>query len=481
MNSFSPTNPLRRWSRRDFLEKSGNGLGAAALAWLLAGEDRSAHAAPTPPPQRPRAKQVIQLFMNGGASQCDTFDYKPELIRRHGERVDFGIKASATSVPGPLMKSPWEWRQHGQCGRWVSNLFPHMARGVDDMAFLMAMTSITSEHSAGLNMQTSGFVAPGFPSAGAWVSYALGTSNRNLPAFIALPDPVGLPWTGKGAWTNGFLPASHQGIMLNPSAENPAPDLFPPKSESFLTERAERDGLDLLLRLNRQHQAAAGHDDQLEARIASYELAARMQLAVPDMLDLRGESEAVRRLYGLDQAHTAGFGRNCLIARRLIERGVRFVQVWSGSGLNGASGNWDNHENIGPSSDLEKMARASDQPAAALLRDLKSRGMLDETLVIWTTEFGRTPFNQDGNKGRDHNGHTFVSWMAGGGVKGGVAYGESDPFSYQAAVDKTYCYDQHATILHLLGVDHEKLVFRHNGADRRLTDVHGHVLHPILS
>ena len=465
-------------TRRDF-------LGAVALASILHEQGLLAQSPGTPVPglpmvhHPPRAKAVIQLFMLGGASQCDTFDYKPELIRRHGQTVPFRVTGGTAAAPGPVLKSPWTWRQHGQSGRWVTSALPHTAECVDDMAFLMAMHAPTSEHSAGQTMQVSGFVTPGFPTVGAWVSYALGSANRNLPTFVALPDPVGLPWTGQSAWSSGFLPAQHQATMINPAAENPVPDLFP-RGARFITPASEREGLDLLQRLNRQQLAQTPGDSRLEARIRSYELAARMQLAVPEVLELQGEAEATRRLYGLDDPRTRDFGRNCLIARRLVERGVRFIQLWCGSGLNGASGNWDSHGDVRPGSDFERMCVRSDKPIAGLLRDLKQRGLLDETVVFWTSEFGRTPYSQSGT-GRDHNGNTFVSWMAGGGIEGGATYGASDEFSFHAAENRTMCYDQHATLLHLLGLDHERLTYRHNGADRRLTDVHGHVIHEVIA
>jgi hypothetical protein len=471
-------------SRRDFLAQCGGGFGLLAMADLFGAD--SVFAGETPaldslPLKRPRrAKSVIQLFMLGGASQADTFDYKPELIKRHGQTVNFTITGGTSTSPGPVLKSPWDWKQHGQSGRWVTNALPHTAKHVDKMAFLMGMHAPTSEHSAGQTMQTSGFVIPGFPTVGAWVSYALGSLNENLPRYVALPDPVGLPWTGKAAWTNGFLPALHQGTMLNPAAPNPVPDLFPPKGSAFLDPKAERDGLDLINTLNRRQLAAASYDTRLEARIASYELAARMQTAVPELLDLAGESAAVKDLYGFGDPVTEPIGRNCLIARRLVERGVRFVQLWVGSGLNGGAGNWDNHGDVRPGSDFEKMCRRSDKPIAGLLEDLKQRGLLDETIVYWTSEFGRTPYSQGGN-GRDHNGNTFVSWLAGGGIKEGVTYGQSDEFSYAAAENATMCYEQHATILHLLGLDHRSLSFRHSGFDRRLTDVHGRVIPEIIA
>lgn len=469
VHSPSPT-------RRHFLRSSAAGLGALAADWMAA---RDAHGRDsTRPPAK--AKQVIQLFMLGGASQADTFDYKPELIRRHGETVPFTVTGGTAATAGPLLASPWKWSQHGETGRWVTDALPHTATCVDDMAFLMAMHAPTSEHSAGQTMQVSGFVIPGFPTVGAWVSYALGRLSDELPTYVALPDPVGLPWTGKASWTNGFLPAAHQGVMLDPSAVDPVPDLFPHRSASFVTPTAEREGLDLLRQLNRDQLDHSPGDSRLEARIASYELAARMQLAVPEVLDLTGESPATRDLYGLADPITEPIGRNCLIARRLIERGVRFVQLWVGSGLNGAAGNWDNHGDVFPGSDFQKMCVRSDRPIAGLLKDLKSRGLLEDTVVLWTTEFGRTPYSQ-GGKGRDHNGNTFVSWMAGAGIRPGSTVGSSDEFSFKASHDTTMCYDQHATLLHLLGLDFEQLSFRHNGADRRLTDVHGRVLHEILA
>lgn len=471
-------------SRRELFRRVGGGFGSLALSYLL--QQHEAHAATTnsgaaaaQAHHRPRAKAAIQLFMLGGASQCDTFDYKPELQRRHGQQVNFTVTGGTQASAGPLLGSPWQWRQHGDSGRWVTNALPCITECVDDLAFLMGMYAPISEHSAGQTMQTSGFVVPGFPSVGAWVSYALGGVSQNLPTYVALPDPVGLPWTGKAAWTNGFLPAKHQGTMLNPSASNPVPDLFAPATAKFVTPAAEQAGLSLLNQLNRQHEQATAFDGRLEARIQSYELAARMQMAVPEVLDLKEETEATRKLYGFGNPATEPIGRNCLIARRLVERGVRFVQLWVGSGLNGAAGNWDNHGDIRPGSDFEKMCTRSDRPITGLLQDLKQRGLLDSTVVFWTTEFGRTPYSQ-GSNGRDHNGNTFASWMAGGGIKGGTTYGASDEFSFTASENRTMCYDQHATLLHLFGMNHERLTFRHNGADRRLTDVHGRVLHEIL-
>jgi hypothetical protein len=415
--------------------------------------------------------------MSGAASQCDTFDYKPLLIQRNGQKFDPGGKVELfQSEPGAVMQSPWKWRQHGQCGKWISGLLPHLAACVDDIAFLPAMVSKSNVHGPATFMQNTGFVLPGFPSFGAWISYGLGSINQNLPTFVVLPDSRGFPPNGPANWSAGFLPAAHQGTMVRPGARNPIFDLFPPE-EAQLTPAAQRDGLELLSRLNHEHEADRPGDTRLEARIASYELAARLQLSAPEVLDLSGETLATKALYGLDRPITEDFGRNCLIARRLLERGVRFVQVWSGADNGFPRRNWDSHEDL--ARDHGEMGTSMDRPAAALIRDLKDRGLLDDTIVIWTTEFGRMPCSQ-GSKGRDHNPFTFTSWLAGGGIKGGITHGASDEWSYKAIENVTYCYDLHATVLHLLGIDHARLTFRHNGIDRRLTDVHGHVIKEIL-
>ncbi|MBI5758132.1 MAG: DUF1501 domain-containing protein [Planctomycetales bacterium] len=471
-------------TRRDFLGQTGGGLGGLALAWLVGQEDVRADAPALAPRtdfngglhHPAKVKRVVQLFMNGGVSQMDTFDYKPELIKRHGEKVDFGITAAATSTPGSLMKSPFEWKQHGQTGRWVTSVLPHMATIVDDLAFLMAMASKTNVHGPGSYMQNTGFTLPGFPAMGAWISYGLGRLTDNLPAFVVLPDARGLPYNQLGNFSSGFLPMAHQAVVMKPNAPIPVPNLHPPVSAKQITPESERDGLDLLGKLNREHLEKHPGDSRLEARIASYELAAKMQVSAPELLDLSRETEATHQAYGLDKPQTSDFGKNCLIARRMLERGVRFVQVWSGMG--GPSGNWDNHTDI--PKELPFIAGSADQPIAALVKDLKQRGMFEDTLIVWTTEFGRMPFTQ-GSTGRDHNGGTFVTWLAGAGIKAGSIHGQSDDFGYQTAEGTTYCYDLHATILHLLGIDHQRLTFRHNGIDRRLTDVHGHVVREILA
>jgi uncharacterized protein (DUF1501 family) len=464
-----------RISRRDFLGGLGTGLGGVAMASLLQREGLAAGL----PHYAPRARRVIQLFMTGGASQCDLFDYKPELIARHGQKFDPGGGArveASVSVPGAVMKSPYEWARHGQCGRWVSSALPFLARHVDDMAFLMAMQSTSNVHGPASYLQTSGFQLPGFPCAGAWISYALGSLADNVPAFVALPDSRGLPYNGRSAFTSGFLPANHQGMIVHASAPRPITHLQPPEGVAPPSAEARRDGLALLKDLNAGHAAMRPEDSRLTARMESYELAGRLQLAAPELLDLSGETELTRRAYGLDQTETADFGRRCLLARRMAERGVRFVQVFSGHG--GGSANWDNHGDI--PKELGFAARGMDQPAAALLADLKSRGMFEDTLLIWTTEFGRMPFSQGGT-GRDHNGGTFVSWFAGAGIKPGASVGESDEWSWKAVSGVTTNHDFHATILHLLGLRHDRVTFRHGGVDRRLTDVHGRVIDEILA
>jgi hypothetical protein len=425
----------------------------------------------------PKARRVIQLFMTGGASPMDTFDYKPELARVHGQKLGPKEKPEGfTAAPGALMKSPFEFKQHGECGRWVSSVFPHQAKWVDEMAFLMAMVSKTNVHGPGTYMMNSGFLLPGFPCMGAWISYGLGSLNDNLPTFVVLPDAKGLPYNQRGPFSAGFLPAIHQGTVIDAASPRPVPDLFANERFGFANETADREGLGLLHQLNQSHAAQRPEDDRLDARIRAYELAAKMQLSAPEAFDLSRESAVIRKAYGLEQKVTEDFGRRCLLARRLIERGTRFVQVWSGP--QGATGNWDNHGSI--PKELPPIAASVDQPIGALIGDLKARGMFEDTLLIWTTEFGRTPFAQGGD-GRDHNGGSFVTWLAGAGIKPGVAYGQSDEWGYQAVEGKTYCYDFHATVLHLLGIDHTRLTVRQNGIDRRLTDVHGHVIGEILA
>ncbi|MFO0013884.1 MAG: DUF1501 domain-containing protein [Planctomycetota bacterium] len=425
----------------------------------------------------PRVRRIIQLFMNGGASPMDTFDYKPALEKHHGENLGPKEKPEGfTGPPGAVMKSPFAFKQYGQSGRWVSEVFPHQAKWVDKMAFIMSMASKTNVHGPGSYMMNTGFLIPGFPCFGAWVSYGLGNLTDNLPTFVVLPDARGLPYNQRANFSSGFLPVRHQGLVLDAAAREPIPNLRPSDRHPFATGASDRSGLELLAQWNRDHASAHPHDSQLTARLSAYELAARMQLSAPEAFDLASESPSTIDAYGLNQKETEDFGRRCLLARRLIERGVRFVQVWSGP--SGASNNWDNHGSI--IGELPPIAKSVDQPIGALLGDLFQRGLMEDTLVVWTTEFGRTPFAQ-GSVGRDHNGGSFVSWLCGAGVKQGIAYGASDELGYQAVEGKCYCYDFYATLLDLLGIDHERLTFRHAGIDRRLTDVHGRVVREILA
>ncbi|XZE19956.1 DUF1501 domain-containing protein [Pirellulaceae bacterium SH449] len=469
-------------NRRQLLMQSGGGFAALALAQLLEREAHGEQKRSTEPNTAPiehhpaKVKRIIQLFMTGGASPMDLFDYKPELDRLHGQMLGPKEKPEGFTAPaGALMKSPYRFAQHGDSGRWVSELFPEQAKLVDEMAFLMAMTTKTNVHGPGTYMMNSGFLLPGFPCMGAWISYALGNLTDNLPTFVVLPDARGLPYNQQGCFSAGFLPTVHEGVVLQANDPVTIPDLMPNSRYSFANSDADQDGQALLRLLNKEHSQKYPGDSRFEARIASYELAAKMQLSAPEALDLTRETEHTLSEYGIGTAATDDFGRRCLLARRLVERGVRFVQVWSGP--QGATNNWDNHGNI--QTELPPMTQSVDRPIAALLKDLKARGLDSDTLVIWTTEFGRTPFAQ-GGLGRDHNGGSFVTWLWGAGIKPGVSYGRSDDWGYQAVENKTWCYDLHATVLHLLGIDHLRLSVRQNGIDRRLTDVHGRVIHDIL-
>ena len=455
-------------TRRDLLFQSGGGLGGVALASLLGAQS----------PQPARAKRVVQIFLSGAVSQCDTFDYKPLLIKNAGQPWNPGEKVELfQSNPGVTMPSPWAWKQYGQSGKWVSDMLPELGSCADDMAFVHSMISKSNIHGPATFLQTTGFVLPGYPSAGAWVSYALGTLNKNLPDFVVLPDPRGVPPNGPANWGAGFLPAAHQGTSIRVGAADPIQDLQPPK-DSFVTAESDREGLSLLDRLNQAHRAKHSGDSRLDARIASYEMAARLQLSAPEVLNLDGESASTRALYGIEDARTSDMGRRCLTARRLLERGVRFVQIWSGADNGFPRRNWDSHENL--AKDHGELGFSVDRPIAGLIKDLKSRGLLDDTIVHWASEFGRMPCSQ-GSKGRDHNPFGYTTWLAGGGIRGGASYGATDEWSYKAVEKPAYGYDIHATMLHLLGVDHTRLSYRHNGIDRRLTDVHGRVLPELLS
>jgi hypothetical protein len=467
-------------SRRDFFGHSAAGLGVVALAWLLhqdavrAGETQASAHAPHFPP---KAKRVIQIFCPGGVSHVDTFDYKPDLAKFNGQELSGKGKIDTFfGQPGRLLKSPFAFKQYGKCGQWVSDLLPNIAGCVDDLTFLQAMVAKSSNHAPAAFQMNTGFTMNGFPCMGAWVSYGLGTENQDLPAFVVLPDPRGLPAGGSINWTAGFLPAENQGVAFRTSGD-PIPDLFPAKDEPTAGRKA---GADLLAHMDKEFLDANPGDSALSARVRSYELAARMQMSIPESLNLAKETEATKKLYGMDATVTEGFGRNCLLARRLLERGVRFVQLIHGGAFGSPRINWDAHEDI--VDNHTKQAAILDKPVAGLLKDLKARGLLDDTLVLWTTEFGRTPFTQGvGAKGRDHHPLVFTCWMAGAGLKRGFRYGASDEVGYQPAEDATSIYDFHATVLHLLGLDHKKLTFYHNGIQRRLTDVHGEVIDKILA
>jgi len=471
--------------RRRFLGHLGSGLAGIALQRLLADDGPirpkivgSAPLAPRPPHFAPRAKRVVMIFCSGACSQLDTWDYKPELIKRHGEPLPGGeALVTFQGEQGALTQSPYTFRPRGECGKHTSDLLPRLGALVDDMCFIHSMTSKTNTHGPGENFMSTGFTLGGFPSMGAWVSYALGSENEELPAFVALPDPRGVPQSSVNDWGNGFLPAAFQGTPLN--ALGPVRHLASPVGSSATTETATRRFIE---RLNARHLERFPGDNELGARIASYELAARMQLSVPSATDLGAESAATLHEYGADDpdAVRAGFARNCILARRLVERGVRFVQLFNGAYAMGEGvGNWDGHKSLKEQYDVH--GPILDRPAAALLTDLKRRGLLADTLFVWTTEFGRMPTFQKGASGRDHNPRGFTTWLAGAGVKAPFSYGATDEFGYAAVEKPTTVYDFHATILHLLGLYHERLSYYHNGIERRLTDVHGHVIEDILA
>ena len=475
-------------SRRDLFRRAGHGAGLLALAGLLDDQrllmPRVVAApsgdplAPRPPQLKTRAKSVIWLFMNGGPSQVDTWDYKPELIRRHGQELPGFDKKTGffTDSVGPLMKSPFAWAQHGQSGTWASDLFPHLSRHVDKMAFLHSCHTESNNHSPALFMINTGSTRMGFPCVGSWMTYGLGSESRDLPSFVVMSDPLdrGLPKGQASNWGAGFLPSVYQGTWLRPKGD-PIDNL---NRATGMNAEAQRAQLDLLRSLNQHHLAQAGSESELGARIESFELAYRMQTAAPEAFGIEREPEHLKHLYGLDQSHCRHFAAQCLMARRMVERGVRFVQIYSGGMDNQRS--WDGHEDI--IGNHRGFARETDQPIAGLLADLEQRGLLDETLVIWGGEFGRLPVSQKGgNPGRDHNPHAFTYWMAGGGVRGGVHHGATDPFGHKAEVDKVSVNDLHATILHLMGLDHERLTFFNNGRNFRLTDVAGEVVRSVIA
>ncbi len=477
--------------RRGFLGSMGGGLAGVALLDLLHRQGLAQEKLPLRPvidPLHPhaarqphfaaKAKRVLHIFCSGACSQMDTWDYKPELIKRHGQPLP-GTEKLITfqGENGALSRSPYAFRQRGQCGKYTSDLLPQLGELVDEMCFIHSLTSKSNTHGPGESFANTGFTLEGFPSAGAWVTYALGTENQNLPAFVAIPDPRGVPQVGPANWSNGFLPAVFQGTAFN--AESAIPHLQPPKVLSRSQDQAARE---LVAMLNQEHARARPGDSALGARIASYELAARLQLSAPEAAELSGEPKSVLQAYGADSTDKikAGFARNCILARRLLERGVRYVQLFNGAYAMGEGvGNWDGHKQL--KKDYDRHGPIMDQPAAALLKDLKARGLLQDTLVIWSTEFGRMPTFQKGAEGRDHNPHGFTAWLAGAGVKKGISYGATDEFGHKAIERVATVYDFYATVLQILGLDHERLSFYHNGIERRLTDVHGHVLRDVLA
>lgn len=454
-------------TRRELLLRSGRGFGAVALASILRASETNP-LAPKAPHQKAHAKRVIYLFMHGGVSHVDSFDPKPELSKSSGQPLSVElaktIKTSFIHDPtkAVLRGSPWEFQPGGKSGLPVSDLFPNVRECADDLAVIRSCYSDVFDHAPAIYLLNSGSQFPGKPCLGSWVTYGLGTENQNLPAFVVMTD--GSTKSGPPAWGNGFLPSIYQGTVFR-SGENPILHLRTP---SGIPDSAQRQTLDFIDRLDRRHLASRGEDNVLEARIRSYELAYRMQSAAPEAVDLSKESPVTRALYGLDDPHTEDFGRKCLLARRLAERGVRFIQLYSGTNV---GDDWDDAHNdlIGSHN---KMARKVDKPIAGLLRDLKSLGLLDDTLVIWSGEFGRTPLAQGAN-GRDHHPYGFSMWMAGAGIKGGRALGATDEFGVRAVEMPVNAHDINATILRLLGEDHEKLTYFYQGREHRLTDVHG--------
>ena len=478
------------WSRRDFLFQSGGGMAGLALAHLLdregllAAEPQSCDElvpgnpfAPRPPHFAPRATAVISLFMSGGVSHVDTFDPKPALARYAGQPLDGHVDGNIVvrqGFPGPLMPSPFEFSRHGESGIEVSEIFPHLARHVDEIAFLRSVYGRSNDHvQATYEMQT-GQIRMGFPSVGSWVTYGLGAESSSLPAFVVMTDHRGGPLGGPNDWSAGFMPASYQGTRFR-AAGDPIVDLEPPEG---MAPEAQRARLDVLAKLNEIDMEKYPGNSELAARISSYELAYRMQGCAPEAIDVSSESELTKKLYGLDNEITEPFGRQCLMARRLIERGVRFVQLFQGGLGDQNTDTWDAHSNL--VENHTQHAAESDLPIAGLLTDLKARGLLDTTLVVWHGEFGRMPISQRG-VGRDHNPGAMTAWMAGAGIQGGQVIGSTDEFGYKALEQPISAHDLHATMLHLLGIDHERLTYRFSGRDMRLTDVRGTLIPQIVA
>jgi hypothetical protein len=459
-------------TRRQFLAQNAMGIGSVALAWLMNQEkllgaphlpraDRAFDMTAKPPQAAPRARAMISLFMHGGPSHVDLFDPKPELSKHSGSDYQGEVVYSfANRASKKLFGTPWKFDRHGQCGTEISELLPHLAKIVDDVAVIRSMHTDINGHESSIWYMNTGKSQPGRPALGSWLTYGLGSESQDLPAYVVLSDPDGHPVDGVRNWSNGWLPPLFQGTVIRPR-EPRILNLDPP---AHLRGARQQQNLALLADLNARHLARHPGEADLEARIASYELAARMQTAAKEALDVSGESEATKKLYGLENPATAEYGTRCLIARRLVERGVRFVQLFLGGQP------WDNHQDIRNS--LPKICERTDQPSAALVQDLKARGLLDSTLVHWGGEIGRLPVTEgDGDKcGRDHNGQGFSMWLAGGGIKGGIAYGQTDEFGHRAAVDPVSPNDYQATLMHLFGMDHNKLSYHYNGQEQKLTD-----------
>lgn len=476
-------NELNELTRRHFLGNVHTGLAGLGLMQLLQKASSAEEQVWQPGKglchHAPKAKRVLQIMCPGAASHMDLWEHKPALEKYHGQPLP-GEEAfvSFQGKNGNLMQSPWAFTPGGESGKMISSMLPNISRHVDDIAFIHSMYSKTNTHGPGCVFMNTGHATEGFPSAGAWLSYALGSDNENLPTYVAIPDIRGEPPNGKANWSNGFLPARHQAIIL--SDQQPIRNLMRPETIGDAEEVASRS---LLNSLNRRFAAENPAESDLQARIAAYELAGRMQISAPEVSDLSRESSVVHEQYGTSDSNKlkAAYARNCLLARRLLERGVRHVNLYCASRASGVDGllNWDAHKTL--KADYERHCPIFDQPTAALLTDLKQSGLLEDTLVLWTTEFGRMPTHQAGTAGRDHNPDGFTCWMMGAGIKGGVSYGATDEFGRRAEVNPTTVWDFYATVLHLLGFNHEELTWYNNGLDRRLTDVHGKVIKSILS
>ena len=467
----------RNIPRRELLSFGACGLTGAALTSLVSATEKET---PSVPHFEPKAKRVIHICLMGGLSHIDSFDYKPELQTLHGKELKYEERpATFFNRIGLIRKNDWGFKQRGESGLWVSDLFPHLATVADEMTVINSMVAESANHTPATFQQNTGFQLNGFPVMGSWISYGLGSETEDLPAYVVLPDSRGYPAGGTINWSNGFLPSVYQGVAFN-SQGTPIPDLFPPEGINAETDASSRE---LLAQMNQDDLERHGAEDALLARIRSHELAARMQLTVPEVTGLEQETSATKEMYGLNRETTADFGNNCLRARRLLEKGVRFVQIISGGSFGSPRINWDGHEDMVKNHNRE--AERIDQPVAALIKDLKQRGMLKDTLILFTTEFGRTPYTQaaDGElgTGRDHNMYGFSVFMAGAGLKPGIAFGATDEVGWKSVKDQVHWYDFHATVLHLLGMDHERLTFYHNGIERRLTNVHGSIVKQILA